>query len=77
MKKNFIRLFWLSLLISISYHFASVAPANASNLNTSNNTNSPEIQIPEPFYKAEFITVIGLTSLAVIFGTGKSLKHDK
>lgn len=78
MKKNFIRLFWLSLLISISYQFTSIAPVDASNLNSSNNNNSTETQqLPPHIYKAEFLTVVGLTALAVIGGTGKSIKNDK
>ena len=77
MKKNFIRLFWLSLLISISYQFTSIQPVDASNLNSSNNTNSTEIQLPPHIYKAGFLTVVGLTALAVIGGTGKSIKNDK
>jgi len=77
MKKNFIRLFWLPLLISISYQLASIEPSNALNLNAANNANSTEIQIPEKFYKTEFVTILGLTALAAIFGTGTSLKHDK
>jgi len=77
MKKNFIRLFWLSLLVSVSYQFAAIAPSNASNLNPAKDSNPSEIQLPEHLYKAEFLTVVGLTALAVVFGTGKSIKYDK